>query len=144
MGAEVCPTCGAKVVEYKHNLNRLNVRALRALYRTMGGIAVHLNEDLRLTYNEQANFQKLRYFGLVEKAYDADGLRLGGRWSITNKGRLFVAGIGYCYPSVWTFRGEPIRFEGEPVEISDVVADVDEREDYVANAVARGELEDVV
>lgn len=130
----ICDACGAKIVEYRQRLNQLHVEGLRALYAA-GGKGVHIGKDLQLEFSEQSNFQKMRYFGLVEKAYTEDGLRQKGRWDITQKGRLFVEGIGYCYPVVWTYRGDPVRFEGEPIEINDVTGEVDESEDYAATAL---------
>lgn len=133
MSAEYCECCGAKIVEYKHRLNRVLCRALEKLYAKGPG-DWHLEQDLDLTHSEQDNFQKLRYFGLVEKSFDSDGLRIKGCWRITTKGRLFVEGSVWCYPAVWTWRGDPIRFEEEPVEITDILPPIQEAADYAAEA----------
>lgn len=121
--------CGAKVMEHRHRLNRVLASALRKISRA--GIGPHhINEKFGMTHSELDNFQKLRYFGLIAKSYREDGTRMLGWWQITPKGRMFADGIGYCYPAVWTWRNEPVRFEGEPIEISDVSPDVDQLEDY--------------
>jgi hypothetical protein len=51
------------------------------------------------------NFQKLRYWGLVEKVHREDGTRVAGVWRVTREGYGFLAG-GRVYRAVWTYRGE--------------------------------------
>ncbi|MFL5865251.1 MAG: hypothetical protein ACJ780_31540 [Solirubrobacteraceae bacterium] len=131
---EYCPTCGAKIVEYQHTLNMVMVNGLRALAQVGGGPA-HLETDLNLNRSENRNFQKMRYYKLVEKSFTEDGLRIKGCWNITPKGRAFLAGTRWCYPTVVTWRGEATRFKGEPILIQQVGLKVDEAEDYAANAI---------
>jgi hypothetical protein len=50
---------------------------------------------------------------LVGKATKEDGTRAGGEWVMTQKGFDFIQkGIGIP-KSVWTYRGDPVRFEGD-------------------------------
>ena len=133
--------CGAKVVEYQHQLNKPLIRALLVLYRAAGGSAqktLHLEQELHLNRSEDRNFPKLRYFDLVAKSFNADGLRIQGCWNLTETGVAFVKGDRWCYPRVWTWRGDPVEFEGEPVEISQVI-DIPAwlAEDYAAHARPR-------
>lgn len=138
---EHCESCGAKIVEYKHGLNKLLASALLKVAALSKSRPVHLKEA-HLTHSERDNFQKLRYFGLVAKSFSDDGLRIQGCWQLTPKGRLFVEGIGYCYPTVWTYRGDPVRFEGDPIEIVDLIdtsstsyQEIKLAQDYAAEAM---------
>lgn len=126
-----CPHCGGKMVEYVHHLNEPLVLALRRLYVAAGGGPVHLR-DVALTYSQRCNFQKLRYFGLVDQA--EPGKRTG-RWRITDAGVRFLRGDAECYESVWTWRGEFARWGGERVRLRDVVGDYEQREEWAAEAV---------
>lgn len=125
--------CGALAVEHKQKLNKVMVKGLVKVAEISMHGPVHL-KDAITDYSQRCNFQKMRWFGLVEKSHDADGKRLVGKWNITKKGRLFLGGVGYCYPIAWTWRGRTVRFEGEPIEITDVVHDVRLREDWAADA----------
>lgn len=125
--------CGGKTVDYSHTLNVLLASALLRLYRhhrRHGREPVNVRHDLHMTFHEWENFQKLRYFGLVEKSYTEEGKRIRAHWHITDKGIRFATNVGYCYPKVWTWRGEPIEFEGEPVSIEGVAPEVWQAEDY--------------
>ena len=79
--AEECAHCGAKMVEYKHGLNKGLVVGLRAIAKAgWTGSAVDL-KGLHLTHSEWDNFQKLRYWDLVSKV----GGKKGGKWRITER-----------------------------------------------------------
>jgi hypothetical protein len=107
----ICECCGAKIVEYKHSFSKALAVGLGRLHFFAGG-PVNL-KNLGLTRNQWDNFQKLRYWGLVNKATKADGTRAGGEWFLTKKGVDFIEkGIGIT-KSVWTYRGEAVRFEGD-------------------------------
>jgi hypothetical protein len=72
---------------------------------------------LELTRNQWDNFQKLRYWDLVARYTDKEGIRKGGVWTITSKGIEFVLGRIKVPKSVWTYRGERVRYEGDEVLI---------------------------
>lgn len=131
-GDGLCPHCGGKMVEYRHHLSTPLVLALRRLL-VAGRGPVHLGE-LDLTYSQRCNFQKLRYFGLVDYA---DPNRRSGRWRVTDAGVRFVRGETECYESVWTFRGERVRWDGERIRLRDVVADYETREEWAAESAPR-------
>lgn len=127
-----CEACGAKVVEYRHRLNAPLVNALGKLY--LAGGEAHKN-DLRLTTTQYGNFQKLRYWFLVEMVRDEDGHVYSGVWRLTERGQDFVEGRITIPETVWTFRGEHLRYEGSDVSFADVHDNgVERAEDYWANA----------
>jgi len=123
---EVCPTCGAKTVEYRHTLNRGMAMALLKLYR-IGGKAFKVR--LNLTNSQYGNWQKLRYWNFIRK------LGPSGMWQITDAGTRFIKGT-YAYKNAWTYRGIPKRWGGDMVSITDVWPEYEKREDYAATAVA--------
>ena len=132
-----CECCGAHLVDHKHTLNTMLVGILRRMSELADGEvgrSVHPRDAIS-DHSRRSNLQKLRYFGLLEKSFREDGSRIRGEWTLTQKGSQFVRGVGYCFPAVWTFRGDVIEFEGEPVEIGDVVdTHVREHDDYAADA----------
>jgi len=133
-----CDCCGAKIVEYKHTFNKALATGLCKLYESGGG-PINL-KDLSLTRNQWDNFQKLRYWGLVRKYYREDGTRADGVWEITEKGLEFIFGISVT-KSVWTYRGEPVRFEGDTCYFSDLHDPVYERrESYAINSIPHIEV----
>jgi hypothetical protein len=128
-----CPHCEAKMVEYKHSFSKALAIGLSRLHFTGGG-PINL-KNLGLTRNQWDNFQKLRYWGLVAKANREDGSRANGEWLLTQKGFDFIEkGIGIP-KSVWTYRGEPIRFEGDTCFYLDAHEPrYKQKEHYVATA----------
>jgi len=128
-----CPTCGAKTVEYRHNLSKGLAGALIALHEAGGKFNVN---ELPLTHNQKANFQKLRYWELVEKTDRPDGSHIGGWWEITGHGSDFLLGFS-IQKHVWTYRGNPIRTEGEYVTIEDLSAGYKYRPQYAEEAQPR-------
>ncbi|MCA9392541.1 hypothetical protein KC614_05095 [candidate division WWE3 bacterium] len=48
---------------------------------------IHPEKDMRLTYSERANFQKLRYFGLIAKS------KTRGWWVFTDLASDFLKGV---------------------------------------------------
>jgi hypothetical protein len=62
-----CDHCGHQETAYAHPLNRGLVLAFKALaeYYLANRRACNVNRELNLSHNQLANFQKLRYFGLV-------------------------------------------------------------------------------
>ena len=111
-----CPTCGAKTVRYAHSLTDGLVRSLLKLYHTDAFNAIHYTE-LGLSHNELANFQKLRYWGLLMRgAKDAKGL-----WRMTEVGRLFCRGARAVYQRAVTYRAHHEGWEGQLIYIWDVL-----------------------
>jgi len=113
---EYCPHCGALMVEHKHSLGVGLVESLRRIWECGGG-PIKLKE-LKLTYNQESNFQKLRYWGLVAKA-DHNNKR-GGEWLITPKGDLFLTGKYVVGKHAYSFRGKLTRREAPMVTIHEI------------------------
>ena len=84
--------------------------------------------------NQWDNFQKLRYWGLVTKAQDGDGKRIGGTWAITQAGREFVEGATTIFKVVQTYRGETTGFFGKQVTFTEAQVGYKTRADYAADA----------
>jgi len=128
-----CEHCGAKVVEYKHNFNAGMANSLWQIYLVNKPVAL---TDLELTRSQWTNFQKLRYWGLVEQCIDDISKRSNGLWRITDLGIQFIDDSDCTIAhNVWTFRGETMRFEGDFVYFSDIHEKFyKERPQYAAEA----------
>jgi hypothetical protein len=128
-----CPHCDAKMVEYKHSFSNALAIGLWRLYLANADVNI---KNLQLTRNQWDNFQKLRYWGLVAPAYRTAGTRLNGVWKITDLGKAFVEKATSIQKSVWTYRGQPVRFEGDTVFFLDVHDTAyAKRPDYAASAI---------
>ncbi len=99
---EKCSHCGTIIQSYSHSLNKPLVEALRQLYDFNIGnnITANLQKNLTLTKNQYNNFQKLQYFGLVE--------RMSVGWSITQKGKNFIEGLIAISDKAMTFGGKVV------------------------------------
>lgn len=122
-----CDHCGASMMEHRHNLSRAMAEGLKRLYEF--GAPVNI-KHLQLTRNQWDNFQKLRYWGLVEKSYDPTGKRIGGYWQITDKGKEFLSGKISLPKISWTYRGEFVRSDGQNIHISEVDINYKTRPEY--------------
>lgn len=100
MKKEYCQHCGQPVMKHKHSLTKSLARIL-TLIPLMSEF--HLQKHLKLTKNEYANFQKLKYWGLVEKVYGKSGY-----WIVTTLGRKFVFGEISVPRTVITFNNRVI------------------------------------
>ena len=132
-----CPHCGASMKEHRHRLGRPLVDALAAMYRK-ARLKPCLLSDLDLSYSAQSNFQKLRYWLLIERAETSDRRR-GGCWQVTAFGERFLRGDDPIRPTAWTFRARVQRLDGDAVWVGDIVAGYDFRADYAEAAVPRTE-----
>jgi hypothetical protein len=126
--SEVCECCGAKVVEYMHSLNKPMVESLLKL--RVAGWKANIDK-INLTSNQRNNFQKLQYWGLVEKYYEG-GERKAGVWKLTIKGGLFLDGEIGIQRHVITYRGKVRNYLGDEMNVSDFV-DVSywQKKDYI-------------
>jgi hypothetical protein len=103
------------------------VYALRKL-KSFGGYNVRLT-DLNFTYNQHSNFQKLRYWGFVEKNGD-------GTWNITTSGLDFLGGSKVRKTTV-SYRGSFVRAEGFLITWRDVVIAYKKKKEYIEDSSAR-------
>lgn len=105
---EFCPHCHQSIQQNKQVFSKaLGEILLKAACAYPYGKPFHLQNDLKLTKSEYCNFQKLRYFGLVEKSYE-EGVREGGKWKLTSLTRYFINGSRI--PRVkWTFNNQVVE-----------------------------------
>lgn len=103
-----CAYCGSKVVEYRHGLNRLLVRALQIAWRVSDGGAhqFKVSDNEAFSYSERCNFQKLKYWGFVRRALDTSGSPKEGWWHVTEAGLRFLRGDATAPRFIRTLRGE--------------------------------------
>lgn len=90
-----CECCGHQETAYAHPLNRGLVLAFKELseYYLRTKKACNVNRELDLSHNQLANFQKLRYFGLVQDTTDGwYPTQLGLEWYRGNCSILNPAG----------------------------------------------------
>lgn len=127
----VCECCGAKKVEYRHGLSKSLLRPLVRFSRY--GSGYHNPSDMKgMTHSQLANWQKLSYWGLIEKAPDETGK--GGFWRITPAGWSFLKGRNPLAKYVWTFRGEWVRGDGPAMLVSEVTGGWKYRPEYAREA----------
>ena len=118
-----CPTCGHSIRKWRHTLTKGLVATLVKFAKACevkGDRTLHLQDDVDLTYSQACNFQKLRYWGLVDPYEKDDGTRRTGRWTLTQLGLNFLSGQQALFRSVWTYRGKPVEWDETRVLISDV------------------------
>lgn len=115
-----CPHCDAKMVEYRHTINKNMVKCLFVILEA-GGIMPFKEFNNKVTYNQRNNFQKLQYWGLVKKVKDKlSDERRAGVWALTDKCLDFLQGILEINKNVFTYRNKTMRFEGEFISIEDL------------------------
>jgi len=127
-----CPHCDATMTEYRHSLSAGLIHALAKFYKRGSPLNVH--KDLGLTTNQWDNFQKLQYWGLVEKFY-VDGKRKQGTWLLTQVAIDFLQGKMMLNKSVWSYRGKFVRFDGPLITIDDVDEKYRQKEDYINDRI---------
>lgn len=126
----VCPCCASKLVRYRHSLNVALLTGLRALADAGGEQNL---KELGLTRNQWDNFQKLRYWGLVEQV-EVDGIHKRGVWRMTRRGYDWLAGDLKLPKTAITFRGKTVAMDGDRVSPDDICELYDKREDYARDA----------
>lgn len=134
---KVCANCGANMMTYRHTLAPILVSGLKAL-KTKGGGPINI-KDLELSRTEWDNFQKLRYFDLVQKANPQN--KKGGEWTITKLGEDFLLGLVAVPKSVQTYRGEVVDKSKIVIFITEVKGRTKTRIDYIKDAEPIGEIE---
>ena len=107
----ICPSCGHKITEYKHSINKTLVGCLARL-NALGGRA--RLDKLGLDNTHFNNFQKLRYFGLAVPSGE------NSEWQITDHGIWFLQGRIQTPRFVITRNANVIRKSAELVFISEI------------------------
>lgn len=121
-----CECCGARIVKYWHRLNKGLCGALVRVYSKARLNPIKISEVI--SHTQACNFQKLSYWGLVEKAEKE------GYWKVTPLGQSFILKNISIPLRVQTFRGKAIDEDQERVEIKDVIEGYQWREDYLGSA----------
>lgn len=138
----ICECCGQRIRNVqKHFLTAQLVKQLALIAAVNKHDPVHVGDQVVMSHSGYDNYQKLRYFDLLEMSYNEAGEHMLGYWNLTTKGRLFLLGKGYCSPIAWVFEAERIRFEGEPIEISQVKKIVRVFQDWAADSRPLGLFE---
>lgn len=131
MKKKLCHSCGASMMSYRHSLNHALVVGLLSLFKAADHkkyVAINL-KMLGLTRNQWDNFQKLRYWNLVEKGANA------GTWQVTNLGADFIERALRVPSIAISYRGNCIGFDGSDVGLSDhVPTSFQLKKDYAAEA----------
>ncbi len=93
--------------------------------------------DLNLTKSQFNNFQKLQYWGFVEKGTEENGHT--HEWVLTEKGRDFVHGRIAVSKYMITYRNKTVGEDGQKLFIIDCLGDhqVWWREQYLENSNVR-------
>lgn len=122
-----CPTCGTSLRVYRHKMNAGLMRGFKELMR-VGGVA-KLSE-LKLSSIDFTNFQKLKYFGIVQKEF-LNGAATS-RWCVTEKGQEFFHGVASIPSWVETFQNQVVKESEQTIFIFEKLATkYQKREDYL-------------
>lgn len=135
---EYCQHCGAKMVAYKHTINKgMAGSLLRAYSVVRPGTQIKVS-SLGLTHNQQANWQKLRYWGLIDFCYNENGTRDDGWWVVTEKGMEFVEGKISIPKNVKTYRKDVTWQSEEQLWFKDVDEGYARRIEWAEGATPMG------
>lgn len=125
---EKCPHCGAGMKSFYHTLTPGLVNSLIKAIQFVHGAGknrFHTQRDLKLSHNEAANFQKLRFHALVAHAEKNER---SGYWLITARGGQFLRGEIAVPRRVKTFRNHITGHDIILTKISDFRGKVTEFE----------------
>lgn len=120
-----CPYCDASMKKHWHRLSKGLVNTLikfKQKVLELGQNKVHIKNDCNYSKVEFANFQKLRYFGLVAKWVNSENEHEGGYWLLTKRGNQFLKGEIAIPLRVLTFRNKIHQRDERLYKISDVLA----------------------
>lgn len=123
---ECCPHCGQSVMKHTHSMSE---SMANTFLKVPMFVKFHLQKDLTLTKNQYANFQKLKYWGLVEQVKDQSGW-----WRVTEYGRRFAFGEISISKSVITFNNRAVDTHGPFVFIYQCTGTWKKREEYAKTA----------
>lgn len=125
----ICPTCGHKIVDYKHSMTKVLVSCLRKLYNAGGKSK---KGPMNLTTTQFGNFQKLRYFGLAELNPKTQ------EWMLMPSGLAFLRGKIRVPRYIITRSGKVIGISPESIDITQVKDAVQYRVEWQEQARPNG------
>lgn len=128
-GVDKCPECDAGTKQHKHGLSANIVNGLNRLYDHAGLKFANL-KVLGLGRVQWDNFQKLKYWGLVEQKRIKSG-----EWRVTPRGEAFLLGKLKVPCSVITYRGIFVEYEGDDIGPEDAIKGWKHRPQYAEDAV---------
>jgi len=114
---QCCPTCSASLTGRWEYITKGNITSLRKMLESVkrnDRNSIHLQDDLDLTKTEYANFQKLRYNGLVAHAQEK------GCWLITSRGAQFLRNEIDLPKGVLIFRNRIQKYHRDRVTVQDI------------------------
>lgn len=127
---ETCPHCGAKMMQYKHSLNKQLVDVLAKLYYKPGKFS-----DLDITHIQINNAQKLRYWYLIEQIPGSTD-----EWRVSWQGELFIRGKIKMKKTAISYHGQTTRHEGDALSFNDLKPeDWVTRPEYAETAIPKTE-----
>lgn len=120
-GSDICEHCGSPTREWRHTLSASLAKMLTQAYRYVQshGNRPFMARDLMLSYSGGSNFCKLSYWLLIEHGSPEE--ERAGLWRLTEKGEQFVRATIRLPKRVWTFRTEPIEYEGAELLITELL-----------------------
>jgi hypothetical protein len=132
---EICPYCKRMMMVHRHTFSESLARILLDVAKHYGpGEPFHLQKDFPFwTHNQYNNFQKLRYWGLVEKHRDFVGKRAGGFWRLTEK-TLWLLNCHEIPVWVRTFDNKVIEISIEKTTLKGAVGFYDIPENWARRA----------
>lgn len=125
-----CAACGAKIVQYRHRLNKGLASALIRAWEVNGPRPFN-PAYLGLTHSQMSNWQKLRYWFFIGKGPEDQG----GTWRITVTGIEFLSGLP-TFDGIWTYRGNPVPHGERPIKwtyLKELVPGYEHRQSYAKN-----------
>ena len=121
---EYCECCGQPIMKHTHRFSKslAGILYLAAMKYDIDK-PFHLQKDLMLTKNQYNNFQKLRYWKLVDKYYE-NGIRKGGYWTLTQD--VMNVFLGQTIPrNIVTFNNKVVEVSDEFIELKDAIGTYD-------------------
>lgn len=138
----ICSECGHKIVTYRFNFNKglaaciIKLSCFKEAF-TQEGVSVG---SIGLSPAQYTNFQKLRYWLLIEKVHNGDHNK-GGWWRLTDLGIAFILGEVSIPDKVLMRKNILVKYEGKMVTIRDIVADYEYRGDYAVQKSLAGRMQ---
>lgn len=135
---KLCPHCSQPIMEHKHTFSNAIAELFLAVAMSYGEEQpFHLQRDISLTKNQYNNFQKLKYWGVIEKHFE-DGARRGGYWHLTEKARDVLN--GEPVPKwVKTFNNRVVEKSEQEIFLTQAVGSYDIPETWAKRSTRRDE-----
>lgn len=117
-----CPNCGASMKSYWFKITPGLVKALVKMADRIRGTGVNRvhKKELPFGHSEYGNFQKLRFFGLIDK-YRENGVWRRGDWCLTLNTVPFLNGMYRVPDKIRVFRNEIIEKSPNMVTIHEIM-----------------------